>query len=336
MTRTLSNVIKNQWLAAGLLALVAFTLLGGCDDDCVTCVDDPRLPPVAPTQVYSVSGDGHITLYWNDYPEIYDENLLGYGIWRRIYLDDHTDPAREFNLVTEVFVGDSGVNFGYVSGQWWYIDNDVNNAVDYEYAVSAFSDAGESYLSFELVIDTPLPMSETPLALHDVGGDLPEASGFDFSLAAEYGGYADNGALGIVDPTTVDTSADILVRFDDDGVPWLETVRSNDVRIQDYGTFLDGDGDLYFEGVSWAPEFGWSATGVVELIPGHIYVLEIYNEPHAGDIHYAKLGVTAIVDDPIGDSVRIMWAYQLVNGLPELSMPEPRRDDDQDQVSIRL
>jgi len=176
-------------------------------------------------------------------------------------------------------------------------------------------------------------MSETPLTLFDVSGPSGQLSGFDFSRAGEHGGGQANGADGIVDPTVPGSGADIRIRFDGNGVPWLETLRE-DVHVQDYGTFLDGNRQLYFEGVGWAPEFGWSESGVLELIVGHIYVLEIVNEPAAGDVHYAKLGVVSS-NSAVG-SVRIMWAYQLVNGLPELSAPEPRRDERNDQQAIRL
>ncbi len=314
----------------GLLTLLLLLLATGCDEeeDCVTCVE---APPVAPTQVYSVSGDGRITVFWNDYPEIYGDDVRGYRIWSRYFVDgDQNDPAREFYLMDEVAVGQ---NYDADTGQYYYIDTDVENAVDYEYAVSAFSDHGDSYLSFEFVVDTPLPMSETPLTLFDVAGPAAQLSGFDFSVASEHGGGSGNGSEGIVDPRAVGTTADIQIRFDENGVPWLETLRG-EVHVQDSGTFLDADGGLYFEGVSWAPEFGWSSSGVLEMIRGHIYVVEIYDELVDDDIHYAKLGVTNI--DASAGTVRIMWAYQLVNGLPELSPPEARGGDNDDIQAIRL
>jgi hypothetical protein len=316
-------------MAISLLGLLMLPLLASCEsDDCVSCVE---APPVAPTQVYSASGDGQITVYWNDYPEIYSEDITGYYIWWRYFEPgDQNDPAREFYYLGEVAVGD---NYDPASGQYFFVDDEVENAVDYEYAVSAYSPHGESYLSFEFVVDTPLPMSETPLTLFDVDGASSQLAGFDFSLAGEQGSYDGNGADGIVDPTQPGTTADIQVRFDDQGVPWLETLRG-DVHVQDYGTYLDQAGELVFEGVTWAPEFGWSESGVLELIIGHIYVIEIYNEPNTGDVHYAKLGVVDV--DQQAGSVRIMWAYQLVNGLPELSAPDPRDRDGGEPQAIRL
>jgi hypothetical protein len=311
-----------------LVGLGALVPLGGCSDDCVNCVAPP---PVAPTQVYSVNGDGRVTVYWNDYPEYYTETLSGYDVWRRDYEPgDEYDPARLFYFLAHVRVGQ---NHDPLRGQYHYVDTDVLNARDYEYAVSSVARHGESYLSFEFVVATPLPMSETPLTIFDVDGPQSHLSGFDFSLAAEHGGYHGNGAEGIVDPTAPGTSADILIRFDAQGVPWLETLR-DDVRVQDGGTFLDANGELDFAGVYWAPEFGWSTSGLLEVITGHIYIIEIANEPSAGDLHYAKLGIAGI--NAAQRSVRIMWAYQLVNGLPVLADPQERDLRDEDHQAIRL
>ncbi len=312
-----SNTRRNSWTLAPALALaLLLPLLGGCEeDDCVSCVTPP---PVAPTQVFTESGDGRITVFWNDYPEIYNEDVAGYRIWSRFYEPgDEDDPAREFFLIGEV---PAGTNYDPDTGQYFYVDADVENAADYEYAVSAYTASDESYLSFELIIDTPLPMSETPLTLFDVLGGNAEFAGFDFSLAGEHGSYDGNGAEGVVDPTADGTSADVRVRFRE-GLPYLEAMRP-EVRVQDYGTFLDGQGQLDFGGVSWAPQVGWSESGVVELIAGHIYVLAIYDETAPGSVHYAKLGVVGV--NTGAGTVRILWAYQLVDGLPELSVPEPR------------
>jgi len=327
MTRTRAK--RAAETSTSLLGLIALFALSGCEqDDCVTCAASP---PVAPTGVYSVSGDGRITVYWNDTPEIYSDDVMGYRIWSRYFQPgDEDDPDRVFYLIGDVAVGE---NYDSAHGQYHYVDADVQNAVDYEYAVSAVTSYGESYLSFEFVVDTPLPMSETPLTLFDVEGANVHLSGLDFSLAAEHGGYDDNGAAGLVDPTATETTADLRLRFDAAGVPWLETVR-DDVHLQDYGTFVDDNLVLDFAGVSWAPEFGWSESGVMELIAGHIYVVEIVNEPESGDIHYAKLGVVSI--SQATRSARILWAYQLVNGLPELAAPAPRDDAGRDQRPIRL
>jgi hypothetical protein len=307
---------------AVVLAFGIFALAGCGEDECVNCVEPA---PVAPTQVYSVSGDEMITIYWNDFPEAY-ATIDHYRVYSRFYQQgDEDNPNRQFAEIGRVT---TGASFDPETGQYHFVDqgDDVQNGLDYEYAVSAVSRGGlESYLSFELVIDTPLPMSEVPVEVFDADGSQTVLSGFDFSLAAE-------GQDGRVDPGAPETSADVRVVFRE-GVPYLEAMRA-DVHIQDYGTFTDGNGTLYFEGVSWAPEYGYSSSGVLELIEGHVYVLEIVNEEGPGSVHYAKLGVAQI--RPSTESVRVMWAYQLVDGLPELKALEPREDDQVEFVPIKL
>lgn len=316
-------------IPSGALLLGLFILSPGCStDECLHCVQPP---PVAPTMVYSVNGDSRVTVYWNDYPEHYTEHLSGYDIWKRLYEPgDEYDLTRVFHFLAHVPAGN---NYDSANGRYHYVDRDVQNAVDYEYAVSSVARHGQSHLSFELVIATPLPMSELPLSLYAVNGPMSHLAGFDFSLAAQHGTGPGSGAQGIVDPTVAGTTADVRLRFDDLGIPWLETMRP-DVRVQDGGAFLDAGGDLDFAGVYWAPEFGYSTAGILELIVGHIYIIEIANEPATGDLHYAKLGVAHV--NHAERSVGIMWAYQLVNGLPVLAIPEADDDLAADLEILRL
>jgi hypothetical protein len=96
------------------------------------------------------------------------------------------------------------------------------------------------------------------------------------------------------------------------------------VNIQDYGNFLSDDGaTFFFDSVSWAPATGYSTTGVLELIEGHVYIVEIDDSP-GGGLHYAKLGVTTVG----GGSVAVLWAYQLIDGWPQLRAPESMKTDE--------
>ena len=178
--RTRANPVTKAVI--GLMGLLLVPFFTGCtEDDCVTCVQDPPEPPVAPTQVYSTSGDGQITVFWNDFPEFYSDDITSYVIWSRFFEPgDENNPAREFYYIDEVLVGQ---NYDPSTGQYHYVDTSVDNAIEYEYAVSTVSTHGESYLSFEFVTDTPLPMSETALTLFDVEGPNSHLAGFDFSLA---------------------------------------------------------------------------------------------------------------------------------------------------------
>ncbi len=289
------------------LALVVLLLLGGCEtEDCVNCIDLP--PPVVPTGVHSISGDNVVTVQWYDisyhpYDGSYNANVDAYLIYSRYYEDGDEEnyPNREFYLIGEVAWNG---NFDMVSGLHWFDDLDAVNGERYEYAVAAVNSAGsESALSYEIVTDAPLFHSLDDVQLYDANGGHPERSGFDFSLM-------DNGHLA----SHPGFMADIEVQFQGT-IPYVHSTRSA-VSLQDFGVFTDGEGRVIFEGVSWAPGDGYSNTGVLELVEGHIYVVDITEYPYG--THYAKFAVTEV---GLG-YVKIIWAYQIIPGLPELSVPD--------------
>lgn len=301
-----------------LLAISLLALLAGCsEDDCINCVELP--PPVVPTGVHSISGDGEIIVQWYDisyypYDGAYNENVVTYYVYR--YFDDFShEPG--FYIVGEV---DWDQNFDPDSGLHWYVDRDVEFDTQYEYAVTAVNAAGrESDLSYEIVLDVPVHIGDVPIGLYNYNGSNPQWSGYDFSRMAS----------GRTDPDAAGSTADIRVAYQG-GVPYVHTTRPLDVKIQDFGVFTAeddlGNEFLVFEGVSWAPEGGYSNTGVLELVIGHIYVVEIY-DPTDG-LHYAKFGVVGIGSD----AVEIVWAYQTMEGMPELKAEPLTSDTDRDPV----
>lgn len=305
-------------LLALILVLGSF-YLGGCSsDDCVNCVDLP--PPVVPTGVHSISGDNFVVVQWYDisyhpYDGKYNANVEAYYIYSRFYQEgDEYIPDREFFFIGEVAWDE---NFDGTSGLHYFYDDLAENGERYEYAVTAVNSSGlESALSYEFVIDAPLPMG-AGIELFDLNVD-PNRAGFDFSRLE--GGRV---------PVGPGSTADIQVFFQG-GIPFVQRTRP-DVHLQDFGVFLDSYGELYFEGVSWAPLDGYSMTGVSELIEGHIYVVEIAGSGQA--THYAKFGVVP-QENPTSDSVFIMWAYQTIDGLQELSVPEKPDANDIKPVTV--
>jgi hypothetical protein len=306
--------IKTAVLVAVLVSLVV--LLAGCesDDDCLNCVDLP--PPVVPTGVHSISADDLVIVQWFDisyapYDDSYNENVVKYVIYSRFYEEgDHAIPDREFFYIGEVAWDE---NYDGDTGLHWFYDFDVENGLQYEYAVASVNAAGlESALSYEFVVDAPLPMSPfangnyIPVTLHDGNGIQANMSGFDFAAAA---GNQGNINAGRVDPAA--GSYDIEIVFEN-GIPYV-LANTSRVVLQDFGVF-SSSGQLIFEGVSWAPADGYSQTGKIELVAGHIYVVEI----QGAQLHYAKFGVTGTYTA----SVDIIWAYQTIAGLPELKAPE--------------
>jgi len=118
------------------LALSIALLAVGChnDDNVVNVVDHA---PNTVDGVYSVTGDGEVTVYWRANQE---NDIAYYKVYR------NNAPTGTFTLVGS----SNGTSF---------VDNSVTNGNTYYYAVAAVDLAGqESHdLSFENVFDTPRP-----------------------------------------------------------------------------------------------------------------------------------------------------------------------------------
>ena len=147
MMRTLTKVLA---LSIALLAV-------GCHEDKV--VNNVDRPPHTVDGVYSVTGDGIVTVYWRANQE---SDIDYYKVYR------NNAPTGTFTLV-----GSSSTTS--------FVDNTVTNGNTYYYAVSAVDLAGQESpdLSFENVFDTPRPegfgVSLTNSATTDA------TSGWDFS-----------------------------------------------------------------------------------------------------------------------------------------------------------
>ncbi len=325
-------------IAVVLILLVA---LAGCEsdedclncgpDNCFDCVDLP--PPVVPTGVHSISGNNEVIVQWYDiayapYDDSYNANVETYYIYSRFYEngDEYNYPDREFDYIGRV---DWDENYDGSSGQHWFYDTEAVNGEQYEYAVAAVNAAGlESALSFEFVADAPLPMSPLnnngwfiPVQVYNPVVDVMH-SAFNFRRAGL------NPAIdeaGVVSPAA---THNIQIIYE--GAVAYALAEGSTTRIQDFGVF-GSTGQIAFEGVSWAPENGYSGTGKLELVVGHVYVVEIIDSV-TDELHYAKFGV----DSVSGSSVGLIWAYQLIAGLPELKAPGGRENTDSKPQLIKL
>jgi hypothetical protein len=229
--------MKKLSVCLGLLGLMI--LLGGCET-CDRCCNEPRdtQPPAVPSGVASITGDGHVVVYWNP---VIEEDLAGYGVYRSRY---DLGPYRR--------IGDVGRD---EATEFW--DYDVTNGLTYFYAVDSYDFYGnESVLSYEMVDDTPRPE----------GWDLQI-----FTTAAN----ADESAIAIKPDQGFDTI--ILLNYQDDWAQYylasdgkgvLRFVPKGANQIQDFG-YVD-----HPDFVDEAPMDGWSTSPAgVEVIAGHAYVL---------------------------------------------------------------
>jgi hypothetical protein len=138
-----------------LLVLMLSVIYFGCSKQDFFRYDDT--PPSPPTNVYTITGDGRVDIFWNDSPE---RDVAGYNVY---YSYDNY----KFTLL-----GSTGNNY--------YVDLGASNGVTIYYAVTAYDYNGnESDLSKDLVYDTPRPEGFNQ-AIFDYL-QFPNNSGYDFS-----------------------------------------------------------------------------------------------------------------------------------------------------------
>jgi hypothetical protein len=274
-------------LAIAFSMVLAFGFYG-CEEETTKYIEVDR-PPAIPQGVYSITGDGEVTVIWQP---VQDNDLDYYNVWRSL--------------------NDTTYNYLDWTGDTIYVDTGVTNGVTYYYAVSAVDLAGnESDPSFKYFVpDTPRPEGSNVL-LYDLNWD-PDRSGFDFSTHSV---VPYNSAMADIylEYETVfrapDTVADIF----------FINVANVMTDIQDMGYTRD------FDEISYVPDTiiadtaaGWSEVGWVEAIFGHTYII------WTADNHFAKIRVyqvyepTAIVFD---------WAYQEAVGNLELVRPQHNEDE---------
>jgi len=153
-----------------LILGLAILFIAGCDhpswyychDNCDDCYDDcycdDYYPPPEPYNVYSVTGDECVRIYWNP---VYSCDLAGYRIWRGYAETGY------YYLVAE-------------TPSAYYADWDVYNGETYYYAISSYDIWGnESNLSYDLVFDTPRPEGYGERVY--CAEDYPDDAGYDFS-----------------------------------------------------------------------------------------------------------------------------------------------------------
>jgi hypothetical protein len=218
-------------LTSLLLGLALAATLAGCHDS-----TSPTFPPAAPRGVYSVTGDGSVTLHWLPNTE---GNIVGYRIYEASCANGSSCP---YNRVGAVGADASS-----------FVVTGMQNGVTRFFAVSALnSENRESDLSYETVYDTPRPAGTGATVGNYRGNPRHYAgAGWDFSAAAAV--------------SYNDLAADVIYS-DTLGIAEMYAADAyTDIQDAGYSTTLDH--------VDFAPTSGWSPTGTVELIQGHCYVV---------------------------------------------------------------
>ena len=148
--------MARTWLLA--LGLAAVALTTGCNNEDHKVLGSTN-PPFNVEGVYSVTGDGKVTIYWRENQE---NDIDYYKVYR------NSAPTGTFTLIG-------------TADQPPFVDNQVTNGTTYFYAVSAVDTHGRESadLSFENVFDTPRPEG-TNVTLTDAGV-TPATAGWDFS-----------------------------------------------------------------------------------------------------------------------------------------------------------
>lgn len=197
-----------------------------------------------------------------------EPDLAGYRIYRSMTPSGYYYGIGETNL-------DYFLDFGLINGQTYY------------YAITAFDcNDNECDLSYEIVYDTPRPEGYNEKIFDCT--EYPDYAGWDFS---------DYSVVPYDYP-----ACDFYYGYDYScGATYFYIGRPGGL-IQDFGYTESLDE------ITYAPEYGWSSTGIAEAILGHTYIVWTW------DNHFAKFRVTAIGPDyAIFD-----WAYQVDPGNPEL------------------
>lgn len=199
---SIRNPISRYAKVSGTLLVVTITMcllafVAGCSED--PCPVADNAPPFPPDGVFSITGDGVVTICWN---ENWENDLRGYAVYRNDQLEG------KYTRIGKV-----------PATELCYDDYDVVNGETWFYAVAAYDNEGnESDLSWEEVFDTPRPEG-TGLMLWDnaVNDDF---SGYDFSAFTRRASHVN--------------ATDIYVTFSGP-IPYINTSVSGLVKIQDYG-----------------------------------------------------------------------------------------------------
>ncbi len=216
----------------------ALILITGCDH-----INDyfDNVAPLPPTNLYTVTGDNRIDIYWDPSP---DRDVAGYNVYYSYSYDG------KYTLIGS-------------TTDTYFVDNGAVNGDTYYYAVAAYDYNGnESELSYDIIYDTPRPEGFNQ-SVHEYQS-FPDLAGYDFSTYS-------------VVPYD-DQVADFF--FEDyNGTFYLDVWK--DSEIQDMGHTRDIYDVSYAPVSGWIPLVEGENIKYAEAIVGHTYVILTWDNHYA-------------------------------------------------------
>ncbi|MFH0736855.1 MAG: hypothetical protein V1773_18580 [bacterium] len=216
-------------LVIGLFLTSFFTACDVTDNE----TNNDYTAPAPPTNVYSVTGDERVDIFW-DYNT--ERDVAGYSVYYSYSYDG-----------TYTYIGSTTKNY--------FIDTDVSNGETYFYAVTAYDNFNnESELSYDEVFDTPRPEGFNQTIFNYRADSL--SSGYDFlnnSVVSYNSNYTDFFFENYLNKYYLDV--------------WSDT------DIQDMGVTTDIYDISYAPTTGYVPLNDGDNIKYVEAIIGHTYVI---------------------------------------------------------------
>ncbi len=268
-----------RFLASVLL--IAVMLISCGEKDTIVEVEVPAdIPPSPPRSVYAISYDLQVSICWEPNPE---EDVRFYDIYRSTSLDG-----------TYEFIGYVPDDYPEEDPfEYCYDDGLVANGTQYFYSVVAIdaggNDSTEPFEGYLTEIVSATPRFEGMATLYDMN-DEPDLSGFDLE------DYLESTPI-----SYLDEESDFYFAVSEEGSMRRFIADSPRVMIQDYG-FIDYSA-YGFDAINYVPADGWSPSGTVEVIHGHMYIVRIGT---LDQYNYAKIWIGGVTSE----STTFLWAYQ--------------------------
>ncbi len=222
-----------------LFLLLTTFFITACDEFDDYYYDDR--PPDAPRNIYTITGDNRIDIFWD---ENYEDDIAGYNVYYSFSYDGR------YTLIGSTY-------------ETYYIDNGAENGVTYYYAVAAYDYNGnESELSYDVIYDTPRPEGFNQAV-------------FDYNVSPNNSGY-DFGNYQVVPYNSLD--ADFF--FENyNGIFYLNVWEDSD--IQDMGQTTDIYDISYAPLTGWVPLQPNENIKYTEAKVGNTYVVWTWNNHFA-------------------------------------------------------